>query len=83
MNTLEKIVERGWGWIAINPLMSITYCNNDMKLVFEPAPGCNDEPVYFPLEGRSIGEIYQEIYSYTSQYMYIYLDRLLTSVETM
>lgn len=83
MNTLEKIVQRGFGMISINPLMSLNYCNNEMKLVFSPVPGFNEESVYFEIEGRSIGEIYQEIYSYTNAYMAMYLDRLLSTVTKM
>lgn len=83
MNTLEKILERGFGMISINSLMSINYCNDEMKLVFSPAPGFNEDSVYFPIEGRTIGEIYQEIYSYTNAYMAMYLDRLQSSVTKL
>ena len=83
MNTIQSILDRGFGMVPINDLMSINYCNGEMKLIFTPAPGFTEESVYYLLEGRTCGEILSEIWDLTVQYMVAYTATIQESIKLL
>lgn len=73
MNNIQDLLDRGFGLLAINDLISITYHDNIMEVHFAALPGQAD-PVTIRLASRNERDIKHEIHDYFTQEITYYYD---------
>ena len=72
---LQKMLERGFGLYCINSALSLRIHHDTITLCIAELPGA-PYPVEFEIESRNIGGITKEVFDYTTQYFFGYLDML-------
>ena len=61
MFKIEEIIKRGFGYVAINQLISLTYHDGELTVHFEPFPGM-EGPSHHLLASRTAAEIRNEVH---------------------
>lgn len=82
MNKIDSIIERGFGFVSINELISLTYHENELTVYFEPFPGLN-EPTHHLLASRTASEIMYEIHDLLYQDIIFYFEVMSSDLITL
>ena len=79
---LQSMIDRGYGLYIINELLSLKIHDDSIELCISQLPGW-PEPVFIPLESRTISGITEEVFDFTTQYMFGYLDTIQKNILTL
>ena len=82
-NTIQHILDQGFGLYSINEALSIQYHHDDMNLVITPLPGLNEEPIYMPIHSRRPGEIVKEILNNSVIILNMYRDQWYEDIMSL
>lgn len=84
MKNIEDLLKRGFGLVTINDLISIRYCNDILKVKFEPLPGCTfKEGWEFPIASRTPDGILEEISDFLYQIIFTYHNHIAADLVNM
>lgn len=78
---LQKMLERGFGLYCINSALSLRI-HDTITLCIAELPGA-PYPVEFEIGSRNIGGITQEVFDYTTQFIFGYLETLQHDILNM
>ena len=79
---LQSMIDRGYGLYIINELLSLKIHEDNIELCISELPGYT-EPVFIPIESRTISGIKEEVFDFTTQFMCIYLRDIQRNILTM
>lgn len=82
MNNIQDLLDRGFGLLAINDLISLTYHDNIMEVHFAALPGQVD-PTTIRLASRTERDIKHEIHDYFTQEITYYYDLISSDLITI
>lgn len=82
-NTIQQMLDRGYGLYSINDAISVKYCNNVMHLVVTPIPALNEDPIYMEIMSRQPGQIRDEIMSHMNTILAIYRDIFFEDIQAI
>ena len=82
MNRVVEMLKRGFGYVAINQLISITYHDSELTVHFEPFPGM-EGPAHHLLASRTAAEIQNEIHDLLYQDIIFYFEVMSSDIINM
>lgn len=82
MNKIEEIIKRGFGYVAINQLISLTYHDGELTVHFEPFPGM-EGPARHLIASRTAAEIRNEIHDLLYQDIIFYFEVMSADIINM
>ena len=81
MNNIQDLLDRGFGLLAINDLISLTYHDDLLEVHFAALPGYID-PVTVKLASRNERDLKNEIHDYFTQMLSHYYDLITFDIIT-
>lgn len=79
---LQSMIDRGYGLYIINDLLSLKIHEDNIELCISELPGYPG-PVFIPIESRTISGITEEVFDFTTQYMFGYLDTIQKNILSL
>ncbi len=79
---LQKMLERGFGLYCINSALSLRIHHDTITLCIAELPEI-PYPLEFEIGSRNIGGITQEVFDYTTQFIFKYLETLQHDILNM
>lgn len=83
MFTVQQMLDKGFGLVSINDLLSLTMHNDVLTLNIAELPGTVVQPYKVEIESRSVAGISHEVHDYVTQLMCWYHAALCEDIANM
>lgn len=77
MRTISEMLDRGFGLVSINDMISLTYHDDILKVNFQPLPGgLSKDGWSLPIAARTEDSILEEVSDYFYQLIITYYNHV-------
>lgn len=83
MNNIQSLLDRGFGLVTINSLLSLTFHDNILLLKVADLPGVDFQPDKIEIESRSVSGIVEEIRERFTDLLSWYHFQILLDISTL